>query len=428
MPSYSGVWNLVAVYQAVGAGNWSISPATNWIALIGSGSADYGTGSAFDSSGNMYVAASGSKSYLVKISPTGIVSWKKEFNTGWIGGSPNTYNGSIRIDSSGNIYIFGTWDSSPQQFLLVKLDSNGDILWQNRVGDASVNSEAYSLSLDASGAPIVVGSQNQSGSGAYQFILKETTAGAVSWATKRGGTTSDYAWSVATDSSSNVYVGGRTGTGSSSGTIAQYNSSGTIQWGLASSGSFSTNTYAMTVSGSSVYAVQTTSSSRTFLVKTNTSGTVQWQKELVPSSGTLSGFAADVDSSGNIYVAGVLNGSPNKGFVAKFNSSGTLLFFNTLQYPASNITIRAIKINGSIMSISGWVFISSNDAFSTYFPTDGSATGAYGSFTYASGSASSNSGILSISSDLLSPGSPSSTLTATTFAVSSSSVSVVRYS
>jgi hypothetical protein len=420
------------VYQAVGAGQWSISPATNWIALIASGSADYGTGSAFDSSGNMYVDGSGfspsNPSYLVKISPTGIVIWKKQFNTGWIGGSPNTYNGSIRIDSSGNIYIFGTWDSSPKQFLLVKLDSDGNILWQNRVGDASVNSEAYSLTLDASGAPIVVGYQIESGAGAYQFILKETTAGAVSWARKRGGTTSDYAQSVATDSSSNVYVGGRTNTGSSYGTIAQYNSSGTVQWELASSSSFSIYTYAMAVSGSSVYAVQTTSTNRVFLVKTNTSGTVQWQKELVPSSGTLSGFAADVDSSGNIYVAGVLNGSPNKGFVAKFNSSGTLLFFNTLEYPASNITIRAIKINGSIMSVSGWVYISSNDAFSTYFPTDGSATGAYGSFTYASASASSNSGILSISSNLLSAGSPSSTLTATTFAASSSSVSVVRYS
>ena len=80
------------------------------------------------------------------------------------------------------------------------------------------------------------------------------------------------------------------------------------------------------------------------------------------------------------------------------------------------------------MSISGWVPISSNDAFSTYFPTDGSATGSYGNFTYASASASSNSGILSISSNLLSAGSPSSTLTATTFAASSSSVSVVRYS
>jgi hypothetical protein len=376
----------------------------------------------------MYFAVSGSKSYLIKILPTGIVAWKKEFDTAWFGGSANSYNGSIRIDSSNNIYLFGTWDSSPKQFLLVKLDSNGNILWQNRVGDASVNSEAYSFTLDAAGSPILVGQQNQSGSGSYQFILKETTAGAVSWATKRGGTTADYAWSVASDTSSNIYVGGRTGTGSNNATIAQYNSSGTIQWGLASNGAFSVNTFAMAVSGSSVYAVQTTSTSRVFLVKTNTSGTVQWQRELVPSSGTVSGLAADVDSSGNIYVAGVLNGSPNKGFVAKFNSSGTLLFFNTLEYPASNITVRAIKINGSIMALSGWVFISSNEAFSTYFPADGSATGSYGSFTYASASASSNAGTLSISSDLLSAGSPSSSLTATSFAVSNSSVSVVRYS
>lgn len=36
MPSYSGVWNLVAVYQAVGAGNWPL-PASYYKGWFGGG-------------------------------------------------------------------------------------------------------------------------------------------------------------------------------------------------------------------------------------------------------------------------------------------------------------------------------------------------------------------------------------------------------
>ena len=165
---------------------------------------------------------------MIKITPEGFVTRKQVFNTGWIGGGSNTYDSTVKIDSSDNIYIAGTWDSSPKQMLLVKLDSSGNLVWQNRVGSTSLNSECYCLSLDASENPIVFGSQVESGAGSYQFILKETTAGAVSWGRKRGGTTADYSLSGATDSSSNVYVGGRVETGTAYASLMQYSSSGTL--------------------------------------------------------------------------------------------------------------------------------------------------------------------------------------------------------
>jgi hypothetical protein len=37
MPSYSGVWNLAAVYQAVTQGNWPLPPLVGNIGLFGGG-------------------------------------------------------------------------------------------------------------------------------------------------------------------------------------------------------------------------------------------------------------------------------------------------------------------------------------------------------------------------------------------------------
>lgn len=66
--------------------------------------------------------------------------------------------------------------------------------------------------------------------------------------------------------------------------------------------------------------------SRGFVVQVNSTGTIQWQKELYATSATTSITGMDVDSSDNIYVTGnyTYSGSIKKGFIAKYNSSGTL--------------------------------------------------------------------------------------------------------
>ena len=109
-----------------------------------------------------------------------------------------------------------------------------------------------------------------------------------------GTSSDDRAYGVATDSSGNVYVTGRT------------------EGGLG--GNSSAGDYDL------------------FVVKYNSSGTKQWTKQLGTSGNDIA-YGVATDSSGNVYVSGetqgVLDGNSHAGgsdlFVVKYNSSGTKL-------------------------------------------------------------------------------------------------------
>ena len=138
--------------------------------------------------------------------------------------------------------------------------------------------------------------------------------------------THDYANGVVTDSSGNVYVTGGTKGGLDGNTSAgntdlfmlKYNSSGTKQWTkqLGSSGLDSANAIAIDSSGNLYVAGMTfggldgntnSGANDLFVVKYNSSGTKQWTEQLgTPSSDAANAVATD--SSGNVYVAGVTYG------------------------------------------------------------------------------------------------------------------------
>ena len=112
------------------------------------------------------------------------------------------------------------------------------------------------------------------------------------WTKQLGTTTSDYGYTVTTDSSGNIYV-----TGSTYGHLDGNTNSG---------------------------------KSDIFLVKYNSSGTKQWTKQLGSSSDEF-GLGVKTDSSGNIYVSGHtygdLDGNTSSGgidiFLVKYNSTDT---------------------------------------------------------------------------------------------------------
>ena len=161
--------------------------------------------------------------------------------------------------------------------------------------------------------------------------------------------THDYANGVVTDSSGNVYVTGGTKGGLDGNTSAgntdlfviKYDSSGTKQWTkqLGSSGRDSANGIAIDSSGNLYVAGITyggldwntnSGANDLFVVKYNSSGTKQWTEQLgTPSSDAANAVATD--SSGNVYVVGVtygVLGEKNIGnsdlFVVKYNSDGVL--------------------------------------------------------------------------------------------------------
>jgi len=185
-------------------------------------------------------------------------------------------------------------------------------------------------------------------------------------------------FSAAVDSSGNIYASGvQFASGVNRAILTKVNNNGVLQWSrrLGSTAGVTQCNYVEVDSGGNAYVSgytqlnSATDKYAFYVAKYNTSGTIQWQKKLYQSIGNnvTSGFS--VDSSGNCYVSGYSTqvvGPPNTtyGYIAKYNSSGTLQWQYQI-YPGvsggfSNIGVNKANSNGDIFT-----------AFTNYNPDTG---------------------------------------------------------
>ena len=245
------------------------------------------------------------------------------------------------MDSGGNIYMTGYYRSSPLTLynadgtafgttlsnssnydaFIAKYNTSGVVQWATRIAGTS-SDYGYSISTDSGGNLNVIGYSSSSpltlynadgtpfgttltnsGSGDV-FIAKYNTSGVVQWATRIAGTSSDYGYSISTDSGGNLNVIGY----SSSSPLTLYNADGTP---------FGTT---LTNSGSG----------DVFIAKYNTSGVVQWATRIAGTTFDY-GYGISTDSGGNVYVVGFYSSSP----LTLYNSDGTA-FGTTLSNSGGN--------------------------------------------------------------------------------------------
>jgi uncharacterized delta-60 repeat protein len=389
MPSYSGVWTLTAVYQAVGAGNWT-NPSY-WIATLSGSGYDYGQGIAVDSSGNVYVAGiiTGNNFLLTKYNKFGAIQWQRKLGTC----NDKGFGNILAIDSAGNSYVVGTITEASLNLILFKYDTSGTLQWQKKLTGAS-SENGYGVAVDSSGNVYVCGSTDSQGAGSNDaLIVKYNSSGTVQWQRRLGGTGNDIAYSVAVDSSANVYIVGIAGTGGFGGSdvlVAKYNTSGTIQWQRRLGGATQDNgkSTAVVDSSGNIYLSADTNSSGagsydTLIAKYDTSGTLQWQRTF-GSAGTDINFGIAVDSSGSAYVTGQ---SSSSLFIVKYDTSGTIQWQRSLSSSGDEAGYAIAVDSVGVMYVTGYTTVSDPsseyDVLIVKLPADGSLTGTYGSFTYA---------------------------------------------
>ncbi|NOQ80496.1 MAG: hypothetical protein GQ546_13985 [Gammaproteobacteria bacterium] len=350
---------------------------------MGSVGDDSGYGVTVDGTGNVYTTGSFSGTvdfdpgagtanltsegltdiFVQKLDSAGNFVWAKS-----MGGVSNDAGGSIAVDTSGNVYITGSFwytvDFDPGEgtaeltsggqtdIFVLKLDVNGSFQWVNGMGGTSFDSSG-GIAVDTSGNVYIAGTFQKyidldPGDGTLSppyaakrdiFVQKLDTDGHLVWAKTMGGTGEDYGYGIALDSSNNVYTTGTflgtvdfdpgdgtvnlDNTGGTKIFVQKLDINGDLLWanaiggygaqigsgslGITVDGSgnvYTTGTFSNTVDfdpSVDTFELSSTGNADAFFHKMDTAGNFLWVRAVGGTDGLARGYKITVDSLGDVY-------------------------------------------------------------------------------------------------------------------------------
>jgi hypothetical protein len=452
-----------------------IDPVLSYSTYLGGTSNDVAYGIAVDSSGNAYITGTtGSTNFptvnsqpstpgvfVAKLNPTGSALVYSSF----LGGSNGGTAQGIAVDSSGNAYVTGSTTStnfptvnpfqatncasltrSYNTAFVTKLNSSGSALDYSTYLGGCWQDEAYGIAVDSAGNAYLTGrtastdfptlnaltdinkAAVRTPGNFTAFVTELNSAGsALVYSTYLGGSTEDFGYGIAIDSSGDTYVTGQTYStdfplaAPLNGTIgAFYNgfvtklnfnaSSSALTLGystyLGGTGGAEPQAIAVDSSGNAYVtgntyngfpitnAIQGTdkapSKPTAFVAKLNTNGSALDYATYLGGSAEDLGQGIAVDSSGNAYVTGYTSsndfplanavqdscGGCSSGyftvFVAELNAAGSALVYSTYLGGTDTDIGYAIAVDSS-----GNAYVTGS-ASSINFPTVNALQGVYG--------------------------------------------------
>ncbi len=235
----------IAKYDAAGNYVWAIK--------IGGEGYEYTLGIDLDKSGNVYVTgyfdgtayfndtaatdtltSAGNDAFLAKYTPDGKYIWSVR-----MGGSSSDQSAGVKIDTAGNAYIAGYFNSVSADFnpgpdsailkragnydaFLAKYDPDGKYIWAVSMGGTGTEN-CYALDIDMAGNAYITGTYNSTNAdfnpGPDTALLKRVGSndifvgkydkdGKYIWAFSVGGSGLDQGRGIAVDAMGNVYIAG----------------------------------------------------------------------------------------------------------------------------------------------------------------------------------------------------------------------------
>jgi hypothetical protein len=433
---------LITLLSALcGISNHAISQNLIWAKKFGGTNDDRGISSAIDVIGNVYTTGYfqgtadfdpgpgifnlvGSGAYISKLDASGNFLWAKVFK--------GAFGFSVSLDANGNVYTTGTFSDTVDfdpgigtynmissgivDVFISKLDLSGNFIWARRIGGVSID-RGISITVDINENVYTTGSfgnqvdfdpgpgiYNLTCSGYDVFVSKLDASGNFVWAKQMGGLSDEYGFSIALDSSDNVYTTGTfVNTADFDPGVGVYNLiadsintndifiskldvSGNFIWAKKLGGKMYDYVNAITIdAGGNVYttgAIQDTADfdpgpgtynlfeNGAFISKLDSSGNFLWANQIVSSAGSTA-YSITTDVNGNVYTTGVFTGTADfDPGIGTYNliqglSSGDVFI---LQLNSLGNFISASQFKGSIGSF-GTGFSISVDANGNIYTT-----------------------------------------------------------
>jgi len=291
------------------------------------------------------------------------IQWQKS-----LGGTNRDHASCIVRSNDGGYVVAGSSDSNDGDvtgnhgnldFWIVKLNAIGVIQWEKSLG-GSADEIAYSIQQTVDSGYIVAGFSNSydgdiSGNHGNTdcWVVKLSSTGALQWEKSLGGSADDFAYAVQQTIEGGYVVAGFSDSndsdvtsnhGSSDFWVVKLSDTGIIQWDKTLGGSAIDIAHSVQQTSDSGYIVAGNSysidgdvtgnhgSADCWVVKLNTSGTIQWQKSL---GGTGDEVATDIQQSNDGGYIVAANSNSNDGdvtsnhgytdyWIIKLNSVGVI--------------------------------------------------------------------------------------------------------
>lgn len=277
----------------------------------------------------------GSDILIARLNASGEILWRK-----MLGGSGNDYFGAVSPTSGGGFIIAGSTQSNDgdvttnhgmSDLWIVKLNSDGEIEWEQTFGGSNVDG-GTSVVQTSDGGYIAAGStRSTNGDVSVAFgsddiwIVKLSDNGAIEWDTSLGGSLSDGYADVKIAAEGGYYVSGTTYSnngivsgnhGDSDAWIVKLNALGAVVWQRTFGGTGTDGTYSLAAdsNGGCIFAgftnslngnvTQALGSYDVWVAKVSGTGTLMWQKSFGGTGYELGTAITETSDNGFAFAAG----------------------------------------------------------------------------------------------------------------------------
>ncbi len=425
-----------------------IDPDLTWSTFLGGSGVNQGFGITADGGGNVYATGramsadfptlngwdttynGNDDAFVTKFSADGSLLWST-----YLGGSEWDNGIGIAVDGTGNAYVTGFtksddfptpngWDTTYNggdngcnnyygDAFVAKLGADGSLLWSTYLG-GSRDEAGVGIAVDGTGNAYVTGPTGSSNFptldgwdttynggedwGGDAFVSKFSTDGSLLWSTYLGGSSNDFGYGIAADTTGNACVTGmtystdfptangwdETRNGGWDAFVAEFSASGSLLWSTYLGGNSSDygrgiavdttgNAYVTGMTYSTDFPTpngwDTTQNGDedAFVAKFSSDGSLLWSTYL-GGSGLDEGKSIAVDGTGNVYLTGMTCSTdvpmPNTwdstfngiedAFVAKLSADGPLLWFTYLGGSGYDDGCGIVVDNAGNAYVTGW--------------------------------------------------------------------------